>query len=143
MSDVEAGVDGCRGPGGDTFGEAVGEFEAAAAGADDLLVGHGVGTKAARSSSQRSLPWRWLCRWTTGFQPPETASRSQAILRRPGELAVVVDAADGHGRTAGRSPGPSAAVFATALPMSTRMPASAAAAATAVARGGRRRRPRP
>ncbi len=42
-----------------------------------------LGTKAASSSSQRSLPWRWEWRWTSGLQPPETASRSQAISSTP------------------------------------------------------------
>ena len=35
------------------------------------------GTKATSSSSQRSLPCRWLCRCTTGLQPPETATTVQ------------------------------------------------------------------
>ena len=39
------------------------------------------GTKQARSASKSSLPPEWQCRWTQGFQPPETASRSQPIVR--------------------------------------------------------------
>ena len=38
------------------------------------------GTNAARRSSQVSFPCRWLCRWTTGVHPPETASRSVSTV---------------------------------------------------------------
>src|SRR5579862_8529841 len=36
------------------------------------------GLKAAKFSSNTGLPPDWLCRCTVGFQPPDTATRSQS-----------------------------------------------------------------
>ena len=88
-----------------------------------------LGTKAASSSSQRSLPWRW--RVQVDHRAPAAGDCQQVagdLFDAGGEFAVVVDAADGDAVQAAVSP--SAAVLATALPISTRVPASTAAAAT-------------
>ena len=55
-----------------------------------------LGTKAARSSSQRSLPWRWECRCTT--RGPAAGDGQQVageLFDARGEFAGVVDAPDG------------------------------------------------
>ena len=94
-----------------------------------------LGTKAASSSSQRSLPCRWECRCTSGLQPPETASRSQAISSTPevsSPSSLMLRTVTPSSAAVCR---PADAVLATALPISTRVPASTAAAATAVSCG--------
>ena len=82
---AKPGGDGGRGAGRDALGQAVRRGRSCR-GRSRRSAGSGPrcsGTKAARSSSQRSLPWRWECRCTSGLQPPETASRSQAISSMP------------------------------------------------------------
>ena len=51
----------------------------AAAPATSMPFGFDPGTKAASDSCQTGLPPRWQVRCSVGFQPLETASRSQAI----------------------------------------------------------------
>ena len=133
----EAGGDGCRGSGGDAFGEAVLEFEAAAAGADGLLVrDHG----ARHEGGQLIVPAQLaLPLGVEVHQRAPAAGDGQQVagdlFDAGGEFAVVVDAADGDAVQPAVCGSVAAAVLATALPISTRVPASTAAAATSVSWG--------
>ena len=52
--------------------------EPAAAPATLMPGGNAPGTSAASASLHCGLPLRWVVRWRLGFQPPDTATRSQA-----------------------------------------------------------------
>ena len=110
------------------------EFEAAAAGADGLLVrDHGARHKGRQVVVPAQLA---LALGVQVHQRAPAAGDCQQVagdlFDAGGEFAVVVDAADGDAVQRGRLGGRPEAVLATALPISTRVPASTAAAATAV-----------
>ena len=79
------------------------------------------GTNPASSSSQRSLPCRWLCRCTTGLQPPETASRSAASVSR-GPVGAASSSRPVITTPLTRPPSPQPSVPITALPVRTGTP---------------------
>ncbi len=94
---AEPGGDGGRGSGGDAFGQAVPEFEAAAAGADDLLVrDHGARHERGQVlvPAELALPLGvQVHHWAPAAGDCQQVAGD--LFDAGGEFAVVVDAADG------------------------------------------------
>ena len=130
---VEAGGAGRRCPGGDALGDAVAEFEAAAAGTGHLLVGdHAAGHERGQVIVPADLALALGVQVHHGG--PAAGDGQQVageLFDAGGEFAGVVDAPDGDAEEAVSWP----VVLATALPISTRVPAAAAAAAVSLSCG--------